>query len=584
MSVLEDSTSGVNTYDKATLDGFLKKGFGEDDREETELDCLALAVWFDKTSGEEVALAKQAKKVLKKHAGEVVSSALSQVLRRNYQQPKTLEKYLATDLDALLAIDQTIALGLIARIAQRTSLALRELLDRQDLDLFTAYFRDHHIGNELTYAQVNNAAENPYEFRQEELDVLLELSRFEVLEVKCAAPIVLPEELGHLTELHTLDLWNRDTESISFDALATLPALRELTLGLGLRELSEDIAKLPALVALDLDGNELSELPESLGKLEQLKSLDLASNAFDAWPEVVGRLTSLEVLSLRRNWNVNEIPDAIGNLTSLRELDLCMVLVDKMSPRIGELRQLRELRVSQHKTCEVLLGQLGNLAQLNHLYMSNMDCIDKFPNVFGKLKNLEILNLSSLSDLKLEFKGIEKLEKLRELRISRCKVPKFPKGLFECENLEVLEFHYCSLGDLPEGLSRLKKLRELDLDNPRFDELPADFTAIESLESMNCSMTSLVSVPEDIGNLKRLKNLDLTWGNLTSLPDSIVECENLERLSVARNDKFSEFPANFERLEKLTFVDAYWCNMDPLREQLKELKPKMRWCRFNTTP
>lgn len=574
----------MSAYDKAALERMFKQGFGDEEVLAAELDCLMLAVWFDKASADEVSLAKQAKKVLKKHASDPVTSALSQISRRNYQQPKTQEKYLGDDLDALLAIDESVALGLLARIAHKNPVALRRLLDKQDIDLFTTYFREHHIGDALTYEQVHDENDRAYAFSAEEVAALLQLSRFEELCLRCEDPIVLPKNLSHLTELHTLDLWNRETETIDFDALATLPSLRDLTLALGMKEVPEEVAKLPALTALDLSGNELTSLPEALAQLGQLKSLKLGGNAFTELPSVVGQLTTLEVLSLRGNWKVSVIPDFIGNLGALRELDLGALEVSEMSPRIGELRQLQKLRVSHHETCEVLFEQLGNLNQLTFLHLGDMPCVEAFPKALEKLVNLEVLSLDALKHAKGGLKGLKKLRALREFKAHDCKIPKFPKDLFTCENLEVLEIHSCDLTEFPDGISSLKKLRSLDMYCSSFASLPSDFTDLEHLEVASFSMSSLERVPEDIGKLKQLKKLVLTWGRLSELPDSITECEALEYLSVARNDKFSRFPDGFDDLVNLKSVNAYWCNMGPLREHLKTLKPKMKWCHFITTP
>jgi len=88
----------------------------------------------------------------------------------------------------------------------------------------------------------------------------------------------LPESLGHLIQLHSLNLGGNQ--------LTALP---------------ESLRQLRRLQSLDLSGNQLTTLPEWLGQLTQLRSLDLSRNQLTALPESISQLTQLQSLHLSGN-------------------------------------------------------------------------------------------------------------------------------------------------------------------------------------------------------------------------------------------------------------------------------------------
>ena len=68
----------------------------------------------------------------------------------------------------------------------------------------------------------------------------------------------------------------------------------------GLIELPESLGQLTQLHSLDLFDNQLTALPEWLGELTQLEELDVSSNQLTALPQSLSQLTQLDSLGASR--------------------------------------------------------------------------------------------------------------------------------------------------------------------------------------------------------------------------------------------------------------------------------------------
>jgi internalin A len=109
---------------------------------------------------------------------------------------------------------------------------------------------------------------------------------------------VLPPEIGQLTSLTKLNLYNNQ--------LTSLP---------------ESISKLSSLKSFDLGGNQLASLPEAITQLFNLEGLDLWNNQLINLPKSIGRLSNLTFLDLRRN-RLTILPASIHSLHKLKQLYL----------------------------------------------------------------------------------------------------------------------------------------------------------------------------------------------------------------------------------------------------------------------
>ncbi|XP_058185423.1 disease resistance protein RPV1-like isoform X4 [Rhododendron vialii] len=119
--------------------------------------------------------------------------------------------------------------------------------------------------------------------------------------------------------------WTLPPKAVDFIGLSRTPiqassCLKKLNLDdCHLSYLPEEIGNLISLQTLDLAKNNLSTLPDGICNLTRLKHLDLEENNVSNLPSGTGRLTSLEKLNLSRN-SLCTLPDTIVKLSCLKYL------------------------------------------------------------------------------------------------------------------------------------------------------------------------------------------------------------------------------------------------------------------------
>ena len=102
------------------------------------------------------------------------------------------------------------------------------------------------------------------------------------------------------------------------------PRVRGLTLAGLSGEIPPELARLTALVRLDLNSGYLEgPIPAELGDLARLEHLDLSDNRLTGpIPSELGQLANLTLLDLHRNALAGPIPEALGALPRLEQLNL----------------------------------------------------------------------------------------------------------------------------------------------------------------------------------------------------------------------------------------------------------------------
>ena len=155
-----------------------------------------------------------------------------------------------------------------------------------------------------------------------------------------------------------------------------------------LTELPESLGQLTQLQSLDLSDNQLTALPEWLGQLTQLQSLDLCSSQLTAVPEWLGQLTQLQELWLAGNQLI-VLPKWLGQLTSLQGLHLGANRLTSLPEAMAQLRSLRRLYLWSNQFAS-LPDWLGQIEQLQMLRLEGND-LAALPESLGRLTNLEIL-------------------------------------------------------------------------------------------------------------------------------------------------------------------------------------------------
>ncbi|CAN0455554.1 unnamed protein product, partial [Discosporangium mesarthrocarpum] len=153
-----------------------------------------------------------------------------------------------------------------------------------------------------------------------------------------------------------------------------------------LTALPESLGQLTQLQTLDLSRNQLTALPESLGQLTQLQTLDLPRNQLTALPESLGQLTQLQTLHLSSN-QLTALPESLGHLTQLRSLMFGGNPVHRAPAFIQRLLRLNTLRANECKWTE-LPEWFGELTQLSDLSLNG----SRFADIPPSLAQLQQLN------------------------------------------------------------------------------------------------------------------------------------------------------------------------------------------------
>ena len=234
----------------------------------------------------------------------------------------------------------------------------------------------------------------------------------------------LPESLGQLTALTTLDLSGcRNLHSLP-ESLGQLTALATLT-GRGngaLTRLPESLGGLVALETLDLcECSQLTGLPESLGRLTSLTTLDLSRcRNLHSLPESLGQLTALATLTGRGNGALTRLPESLGGLVALETLDLCECSqLTGLPESLGRLTSLTTLDICRCAALTCLPVSLGQLTALRSLSAqgSGLTCL---PESLGELTALHTLDLGSCVVLTCLPTSTGQLVALTNLNLARC--------------------------------------------------------------------------------------------------------------------------------------------------------------------
>ncbi|XP_029202678.2 leucine-rich repeat-containing protein 47-like [Acropora millepora] len=153
--------------------------------------------------------------------------------------------------------------------------------------------------------------------------------------------------------------------------------------------LPEDLGNLLHLKTLDLHRNSLQELPSSIGLLKELKNLDLSGNELEVLPSALGQLSSLQTLNLNCN-KLTEIPD-LKEVTELSRLDLSHNQLTELPESLFELQHLAELQASNNNFTS-LSSNVSKLSALKVLIL-NANKITSVPTELSLCHKLKELNL-----------------------------------------------------------------------------------------------------------------------------------------------------------------------------------------------
>ncbi|KAH7845307.1 hypothetical protein Vadar_000509 [Vaccinium darrowii] len=429
-----------------------------------------------------------------------------------------------------------------------------------------------------------------------------ELSKLTVLEISGASSLaqIPPDIFEKMTKLQSLHLSSLQIEELpaSFYKLTELqrlllkncPKLHKL----GCLEKCDNI------VVLNLSGaTSLNAFPcKNLEKMPKLRTLDLSNTNISNLIKI-GRIEHLTHISLRGCPRVDRIP-SIASLPSLQVLDISGAknfteIHDKSFANNYALNIL-DLSGTQIRK---LPSSVGNP---RHLCLKGCSSLEEL-SFMESLKNLEALDLSNASNVKIEEKFFESLTKLRLLNLSKTNIESLPYLSNHSELRQLLLSHCSSLYELPqlknlpklevldlsgctllkeiqdESFDRMTCLQKLILSETQFEILPSlsklvtlrvlllascsrlkvllSLESLSRLEELNLSSVTCLGetgAADFLKDMGHLQILDLSESNLKKLP-SMSNLENLSQLLLRGCNQLEEVP-DLQHLTKLEVLDV----------------------------
>ncbi|GKV13098.1 hypothetical protein SLEP1_g24165 [Rubroshorea leprosula] len=166
--------------------------------------------------------------------------------------------------------------------------------------------------------------------------------------------------------------------------------------------------KCPMLTTLLLSDNKISTIPEAFFEhMLGLKIVDLSKNRqLSRLPSSISKLEKLTTLLLWECESLREVP-ALSNLVGLKKLDLLRTSIEELPQGLNMLTNLKYLGLGG-RLYETLDEPLLNLSKLQHLLVTaNRHADTEFKwetiGIWGKLQNLEKLDLNSVHNLNMVF-------------------------------------------------------------------------------------------------------------------------------------------------------------------------------------
>ncbi|GKV46635.1 hypothetical protein SLEP1_g53609 [Rubroshorea leprosula] len=166
--------------------------------------------------------------------------------------------------------------------------------------------------------------------------------------------------------------------------------------------------KCPMLTTLLLSHNRISTIPEAFFEhMLGLKILDLSWNEeLSRLPSSISKLEKLTTLLLGHCRSLREVP-SLSNLVGLKKLNLLKTPIEELPQGLNMLTNLKYLGLGG-RLSETLDEQLQNLSKLQHLLVNaypDAETEYKWETIgnWGKLQNLELLDLRGLHNLNMVF-------------------------------------------------------------------------------------------------------------------------------------------------------------------------------------
>uniref|UniRef100_A0A669EUA4 Leucine rich repeats and immunoglobulin like domains 1 n=1 Tax=Oreochromis niloticus TaxID=8128 RepID=A0A669EUA4_ORENI len=344
----------------------------------------------------------------------------------------------------------------------------------------------------------------------------------------------------------SLNLGHNKLTSISPEAFANLPNLRELTTpyvfclcSLFFRHHNKirsidgrRTGELLSVETLDLSNNDITELRGQLAsrRIPVLGALDHLGE-------------TLQVLRLSRN-RISQIPVKAFQLPRLTQLELNRNRIRQVEGLTFQgLSSLEVLKLQRNSISKLTDGAFFDLAKMKVLHLDYNSLTEVNSGSLYGLTSLQQLFLSNNSIARINPDGWKFCQKLRELNLSYNNLTRLDEGsLAVLGDLHTLRLGHNSISHINEGAFRgLKALRILELDHNdisgTIEDTNGAFSGLDSLIKLTLFENKIKSVAKKaFSGLETLEHLNLGENAIRSIqPDAFTKMRNLKSLLIQSN-------------------------------------------------
>ncbi|KAI0520575.1 hypothetical protein KFK09_008051 [Dendrobium nobile] len=403
-----------------------------------------------------------------------------------------------------------------------------------------------------------------------ELQRLRNLQIMKLAQNQLTGPI--PLSITNISSLTYIDLGTNSISGSMPDGLSRLKKLQHLQLSINNIEgmVPPSLYNLSSLVTFAMASNNLhGEIPADVGfRLPNLLVFHVCFNEFTGKiPPSLHNLTRIQSLRMSHNFLRGTIPPGLEKLSELVMYNIGYNLLFtydglQFVTYLTNSTKLQFLAFDGNSFDGVIPASVGNLSSvLTKLYMGESKIRGSIPESIGRLKALQLLNMSNNYISGEIPQNISQLINLQMLGLAGNRITgRIPVGLAELRKLSKLEMYGNDLeGGIPSSFGNFESLLYLDLSGNRLNgSIPREIFSLTSLTSLlNLSNNYLSgSLPLEIGRMVNVISIDIS-NNLISgnIPLSVGSCRSLQVLFLANNSLTGLIPDSIGKLSGLQKLD-----------------------------
>ncbi len=171
----------------------------------------------------------------------------------------------------------------------------------------------------------------------------------------------------------------------------------------------------------------------------------------------------------------------------------------------------------------------------------NLTFLENNPKLKKEMENLNM----KLLEYKLAI-----LVKLIDLGDQEARIiSELPETIEKLNNINLLNFRYLNLTEIPEITWKLTSLKIIDLTNNKITKLPKTIGILNKITNLNLGFNNLTKLPKEIINMTSLRALDLTGNKITEFPEVICNLPLLQYIYLKDNN-IKELPKTIEKLNE----------------------------------